>query len=117
MALALQILAAAALALGAFVAGRNWVGLVRFGVGAWRMPVPLVGGVALALGLLGFERTRTWWWVGLVADLGTAWLPVVLAKLARDARASSAGTSGTGAASDGGPGQPPRRPRRERRLP
>ena len=47
----------------------------------------LLAGLALAFGLVGFEASRRYWWTGLVADRGTAWLPVVMGKLFPDARA------------------------------
>jgi hypothetical protein len=85
----LQILAAMALAFGALVVAQNWSTLVRGTPGGFNAPIPLVGGVALALGLLGFERTRPLWWVGLAVDLGVITLPFALLAAIREARATS----------------------------
>ncbi|MEW6359630.1 MAG: hypothetical protein AB1696_25055 [Planctomycetota bacterium] len=79
----IQILAAVALILGAFLAGLNWYSILASRrQGRFVSPIPILGGGLLVLGLLGFERTRPYAALGILADYGTLGLflamPVIL---------------------------------------
>ncbi|MDH3596517.1 MAG: hypothetical protein OEU09_14285 [Rhodospirillales bacterium] len=79
----IALLATIALALGGLLAAINWGCMyASYKSGGHVSPIPLLGALFLVLGLLGFERTRAFAWLGIVADYGTivfiAALPTML---------------------------------------
>ncbi|MCA9214936.1 MAG: hypothetical protein KDB27_17815 [Planctomycetales bacterium] len=81
----MQILAIAALVIGLGISFFNWTTAFRSCPEKHVSPVPLLGGVLVTVGLLSFEVTQRFWWLGLIIDLGTFGLLVVLPFLAYQA--------------------------------
>lgn len=79
----IKILAGASLALGCYIAAFNWYSIyASHKSGRNVSPAPLFGALLLCLGLLGFQQTRPYAWVGIVADYGTLILIMALPMLA-----------------------------------
>lgn len=82
--------ASIAILLGAIVCVVNWSAFFATSIGRrYVSPVPIVGGLLLLLGLLGFESTRRFAALGLLADWGTLALLLSLPTMVREARATS----------------------------
>lgn len=65
-------LSIASLVLGGFFAASNWCFLcISLKSAKFVSVIPLLGGLFLVLGLLGFHQTRPFAWAGLLADYGT----------------------------------------------
>jgi len=86
----IKILAIVAILLGALIALSNlFSAWISRKTGRNVPPVPLVGGILLTLGLLGFSETRPYAWLGLIADYGTLGLILAIPFLVRDAWSTS----------------------------
>ena len=77
----MQILAAIAVALGLLLSAFNWATLFPSRDDEKVSPAPLVGGILLAVGFLGFETTRPYWWIAFFIDFGTLALLLALPML------------------------------------
>jgi len=67
----MQLLAGIALAFGLLLSLFNWASIFVSRPEKHVSPIPLVGGICLAVGFLGFELTRPYWWLAVVVDFGT----------------------------------------------
>ncbi len=67
----MQLLAGIAVALGLLLSLFNWASILLSRPEKHVSPIPLLGGVFLAVGFLGFELTRAYWWLAAVIDFGT----------------------------------------------
>lgn len=74
----MQILAMISLALGILLSAFNWSTLFVSRDDRHVSVAPLVGGVLVAIGLLGFESTRSYWWLAILIDFGTLSLAFAL---------------------------------------
>ena len=84
------ILAIIAISLGALIALSNWYGIyTSHRTGRHVPPAPLLGGLLLVLGLIGFPETRPYAWLGIVADYGTVALVFAVPVLIWDAWSTS----------------------------
>ncbi len=69
--------------LGGYIAAMNWYSICASHRSHRNVsPVPLFGALLLVLGLLGFEQTKPYAWVGVLADYGTLALFIALPMLA-----------------------------------
>ena len=86
----IRILATIAISLGAFIALFNWYTIYEsYRTGRHVSPAPLLGGLLLVLGLIGFPETRAYAWLGVVADYGTLVLIFAVPALIWDAWSTS----------------------------
>ena len=70
-----SVLAALALSAGVFLAVFNWYAFYASARSDRQVsPVPLLGGLLLFFGLIGFEQTRSYAWLGIATDFGTLML-------------------------------------------
>lgn len=73
----IKILAAVSIGLGAFITLANWYAIYSaHRSGRSESPAPLLGGLLLVVGLLGFPETRPYAWLGVIADPGL-FLPIL----------------------------------------
>lgn len=85
-----NITAAFSLAAGAYIALLNlWMAAQQRWSGRFMSTIPFVGATFLVLGLLGFEQTRGFAWVGVVVDWGTVGTLPALPRLIRREWATS----------------------------
>ena len=77
----MQILAAIAIAFGLLMSAFNRATLFPSRDDKNVSPAPLVGGALLAIGFLGFETTRPYWWLAVFIDFGTLALLLALPML------------------------------------
>lgn len=75
---ALEVLAAVAITLGLLLSAFNWTTILPRPGRKYVSPAPLAGGVLLAIGFLGFEATRPYWWLAALVDFGTLGLLLAL---------------------------------------
>lgn len=81
----LKILAIIALLLGSWIVLLNWHSIYATRKsGRFVSPVPLLGTLLLALGLLAFHRTRSYAWIAVLADYATLALIYSLPAIMRD---------------------------------
>ena len=86
----ITILATIAIGLGALIALLNWYSIyASHRNGRHVSPAPLLGGLLLVLGLVGFPETRAYAWLGIVADYGTIILIFAVPVLIREAWSTS----------------------------
>ncbi len=67
----MQLLAGIAVTFGLLLSLFNWGSIFLSRPDKHVSPIPLLGGIFLAAGLLGFELTRPYWWLAAFADFGT----------------------------------------------
>ena len=67
----MQLLAGTALGLGLLLSLFNWASIFVSRPEKNVSPIPLLGGILLAVGFLGFELTRPYWWLAAIIDFGT----------------------------------------------
>lgn len=67
----MQLLAGIALTFGLLLSLFNWASIFLSRPEKHVSPTPLLGGIFLAVGFLGFELTRPYWWLAAVVDFGT----------------------------------------------
>jgi hypothetical protein len=86
----ISILATISISLGALIALSNWYCIyASHRTGRHVPPAPLLGGLLLVLGLVGFPETRAYAWLGIVADYGTVILIFAVPVLIWDAWSTS----------------------------
>jgi hypothetical protein len=79
----IKILAGACFALGSYIAVLNWYSIYASHKSERNVSaVPLLGALFLVVGLLGFEQTKPYAWVGILADYGTLIIFVAIPMLA-----------------------------------
>lgn len=86
----IKILSAASLVLGSYIAVLNWYSLYASHKSNRNVsPVPIFGAFFLVLGSLGFQHTKPYAWVGILADYGTLTLILATPKLVWDSWTTS----------------------------
>lgn len=86
----IKILAGASIALGGSIAVLNWYSIYASHKSERDVTaVPLLGAFFLVVGLLGFEQSRPYAWLGILADYGTLIMFVAIPMLARDSWTTS----------------------------
>ena len=86
----IRILATIAITLGALIALFNWFSTYKsHRTGRHISPLPILGGLLLVLGFLGFPRARAYAWLGIVADYGTISLILAIPSMIWDAWSTS----------------------------